>query len=109
MSKGFDTNGLFVDTGFLRDHISKLREEKKLALQLYDSMTAMQHCSDPAVSYQYTPILRDIEQLIEYFERMAKLLAHVNDEAVQLSHELGELMEEDTNSSHHTVSATYML
>ena len=109
MSNGFNQNHLFVDTRFLRDHTSKLREEKKWASQLYDSVAAMKSCSDPAVSYQYTPILGDIAQLIEYFERMAKLLDHINDEAVQLSNELGELIEEDTSSTHHTSSTIYML
>ena len=109
MSKGNHKNGLFVDTRFLRDHVSKLREEKKLASRLYEQVAAMKRCCDPAVSYQLDPILRDVNQLVEYFDKMAKVLDHVDDEAVRLSNELGEIIQDDTENLRRTTSDSYML
>jgi len=93
----------------LRDHISKLREERKLAARLYENVLAMKRCSDPAAAYQYDPILRDIDQLEEYFQRMASFLAEVEDEAVRLSNKLGRMIDEDTDSTRRTTSGTFML
>ena len=102
-------NGLFVDTGYLRDHVYKLREQKKLASRLYESVAAMKQNSDPSVSYQYNAVLQDIEQLVEYFNRMARSLSEVEDHAILLHHELGELIQDDTDKLRRTVSNTFML
>ena len=104
-----DKNGLFVDTGLLRDHVSKLREEKKVAARLYENVAAMKNVSDPTVSYQYDPVLRDIEQLMEYFGRMANLLDHIVDDAVQLSLVLSTLVEDDTELTRRIASHAFML
>lgn len=109
MSKGFNKNSLFVDTGLLRDHVSKLREEKKLAIRLYENVAAMKRVSDPTISYQYNPILRDIEELMEYFGRMANLLDSIADDAIQLSHEIGALIEDNTELTRQVTSNNFML
>ena len=102
-------NGLFVDTGLLRDHVSKLREERKLACKLYDTVLAMRRMSDPSVAYQYNSILRDVEQLIEYFGRMADLLSTASDEAVQMSRQIGSLIQDETEYAHHVTNQNIML
>ena len=109
MSKSRNQDGLFVDTRFLRDHVSKLREAKKRASGLYDNVAAMKRCGDPAVTVQVDRILRDVGQLVEYFDRMAAFLDHVDDEAVRLSNELGEIIQDDTENLHRTISGNYML
>ena len=102
-------NGLFVDTGLLRDHVSKLREERKLACKLYDTVAAMRKMSDPSLVPQYNRILRDVEQLIEYFGRMADLLSKTSDEAVQLSRQIGTLIQDETEYAHHVTNQNIML
>ena len=92
-------SNLFVDTGLLRDHVSKLREEKKLASRLYENIAAMRTVADPADTYQYDLLLHDIGQMIEYFDQMAIQLAHINDEAVLLSHELRGIIKDSTELS----------
>lgn len=104
MSRGFNNDGVFVDTGYLRDHISKLRREKKIAMELYSSVRSMKALSDPTISYQYDPILRDINQLIDYFESMSRSLSHIEDEAIHLSNTIGALIEDDTENTRHTTS-----
>ena len=101
--------GSFVDTGFLRNHISELRREKQIALELHENVKNMKGLSDPTVSYQYDSILRNIEQLIEYFDRMAKSLSHIDDEAVQLSQKLGSIIENDTELTEKKVSSKFVL
>lgn len=109
MSKGGNHGGTFVDTELLRDHVSKLREEKKIALKLYENVRAMRALSDPTVSYQYNSILYNVEQMIEYFDRMSKVLANVEDDAIQLSHELTKIIEDNTYDTRHIVSKSIML
>ena len=104
-----DNNGLYVDTGLLRNHISKLREEKKLASRLYENIAVMKTVADPMVAYQYDSVLRDIEQVIEYFNAMANQLAHIADEAVQLSQELRDMIEDSTDLSQHITSKNFVL
>ena len=109
MIKGNNKSGLFVDTDLLRDHVSKLREEKKMAISLYESVSAMKRTCDPTVSYQYDSVLRDIEQLMEYFGAMADLLDNIADDAIRLSHELHALIEESTATNRHIISDNYLL
>lgn len=109
MSKGGNKDGLYVDTGLLRDHVSKLHEEKKHVYRLYENVATMRRLSDPAVSYQYDSILRDIEQLLEYFSRMADSLSYADDEAVALSRVIGKIVESDTEHTRRLTSDTFML
>lgn len=109
MRKSCNHGGLFVDTGLLRDHVSKLREEKKTAVRLYESVEAMRNYADPEAYGQYTVVLRDIKQLIEYFDRMARVLAEAGDEAVHLSREIGDLLKDDAAQVRHVSSHAFML
>ena len=109
MSKGYSKDGLYLDTGLLRDHISKLQAGKKLASRLYESVAVMKAMADPAVAYQYDLILRNIEQMIEYFDRMAKELAHIHDEAVALSHELRGIIQDSTAVSNHNIAKNWAM
>lgn len=104
-----DHNGLYVDTGLLRDHVSTLREEKKLASRLYENIAVMKTVADPMVAYRYDAVLRDIEQMIEYFDKMANLLSHIDDEAVQLSYELGGIIKESADISQQIVTENFVL
>ena len=108
MSKDY-RNGLYVDTGLLRDHVSKLREEKKLASRLYENVVVMKAMADPMESYRYDAVLRDVAQLIEYFDAMAKQLAHVEDEAVRLSDSLRGIIEDSTALSQRITDAEILL
>lgn len=109
MSRSNNKNGLYVDTGLLREHISKLQEEKKLASRLYENIVAMKTVADPTVTYQYDSVLHEIEQVIEYFNAMANQLTHINDEAIQLSQELRGLIEDSTDLSQHITAESFVL
>lgn len=109
MRKRLKRDHTYVDTGYLRDHVSKLREERKIAVRLYDNVAAMKRCDDPNKAYQYNSILRDINQMIQYFDRMSSILSNVCDDAVHLSHELGNIIENDTERTRRITSDTFML
>ena len=109
MIKGSSKDGVFVDTGLLRDHVSKLREQKKLASELYAHVLAMKNSSDPTVSYQYNRILHDVEQLVAYFAKMSQVLSVVEEDAVQLGRQIECVIDNDTDELKHDVSKTLML
>lgn len=108
MSSGYGKGGLFVDTGLLRDHVSKLRERKKTATRLYETVVAMKRMDDPGVAHRYNSVLREIQQLIEYFDRMAALLDNVSDDAVELSHRIESLLENSTDYTRRTISENFL-
>ena len=109
MSKDHHNSGLYVDVGLLRDHISKLREQKKLASGLYENIAFMRSAADPETAYRYDPVLRDIERMMEYFDAMAKLLAETADEATLLSHELRGMIRDSADLTLGIVNANIAL
>ncbi len=114
MSTGYSEDNTFVDTGYLRDHVSNLRQEKKIALELYEKVKAIKSLFDPTmcdplIIHRCNVLLGDIERLSGYFGRMADTLEHIDDEVVQLSRALGNLIEEDTERTNYIVSNTIHL
>ena len=102
-------NGVYVDAGLLRDHVSKLRERKKTASKLYSKVVSMRNSDDLSNAYRYTSILRDIERLVEYFDRMALLLDEMSDDAVEVSHKIGGMLQEDAENTRRVLSKNFML
>ena len=98
-----------MDIGLLRDHISKLQEEKKLASRLYESIAGMKTVADPVMACQYDSVLCDIERMIEYFHAMSEQLAFIADEAVQLSYELRGMIADSTYLSQHITAENFVL
>lgn len=109
MSKYCRTDDFYLDTGLLRDHVSKLREQKKIASRLYATVSAMRNSSPPSEAYRYNSLLRDIEQLIAYFDKMADVLSNASDEAVYLKHKLSMIIEDDTYHARSVVRKSLML
>lgn len=109
MSIGHNRDVFFVDTGLLRDHVSKLREQRNTAARLQANVMAMKNCSDPSDSYRYNSLLCDIERLIEYLDRMANVLSVTCDDAIALSRELGGLIYDDTVQTRHSISKSFTL
>lgn len=96
-------DAVFVNEGLLRDHVTKLHKQKKDALTLYERVVSMKELCDPIDLYKYDSILSDVNQLILYFDKMAEILAHIDDESVLLSMKLGSLILKDTEESYHKV------
>ena len=109
MSKSYNKNGLYVDTGLLRNHISKLQEEKKLASTLYNNIAAMKAMADPSVAYQYDSALRDAAQMVEYFRAMANQLTETDEEAIRLSRDVRGVIEDSTELIQRIVPKGFML
>ncbi len=105
---------MFVDTGCLRDHVSELRREKRIASQLHDNIRAMKWLCDPTtcdpmLMYRLDRLIRDTERLSAYFDKMADALERINDDAVALSRALNAMIVEDTERTNYIVSDTIKL
>ena len=105
----YHTDEFYVDMCLLRDHISRLRERRKTAGRLYANVREMRKYSSPDDAYKYNSLLRDIERMIAYFEKMEKVLCSAADEAEYLSRKVGHMIEEDTFRSRRVVKNTFML
>ena len=104
MINRYNDGGLFVDTGLLRDHVSKLREQKKIALRLKKSVQTVKALSDPSTAFQYDTIIRDVDCLVEYLDRMANALDNVDDEAIMMHMRIAHLIDDSTYEASHTIS-----
>ena len=109
MSFNYQRGHALVDTGLLRDHVSKLREEKKTATRIYNNIRMLRNCSDSSETGKYYSIINDIEQLIEYLDRMIKVLSDAEDNAIELSRTIGALIEDDTYNTKSITSNAIML
>ena len=110
MSKECSADGLFVDTGLLRDHVSKLRCQRKTATRLYETVKEMQRsCMDPTEASQYEPVLRNIRKLEDYLYKLVDVLECADDDATQLSYQLGVIIHDDAQWVHTVASSTLML
>lgn len=109
MSKGHNKNSTFVDTGLLRDHISKLDVQKRLASDLYECIETMKKLCDPTVAYQYDSILRDAERLLQYFTKMVVTLDHIEYEANRMSIAIRTAIDDDAEATHRKTSENLML
>ena len=69
----------------------------------------MRNNSDPTAFASYHSVLRDIDLLIEYLERMARHLADAEARAVQISRELGGQIEDHTRLTRYRSSSAFML
>lgn len=103
------SDGFLVDTGYLRDHVSKLNDEKHRAIKLYNNLVALKQCSDPSVADRCDSIIRDAKQLIEYFGTMSNVLRRVEDEADWISHKMEATIEEDAYHTYRSSKSTFML
>lgn len=109
MRNGYKHDGFFIDTGLLRDHVSKLQNQRKIAERLRESLQAMQRVAKPETFAQYKAVLHDVELLCEYFTRMARVLNNTGDKAVVLSREIAAIIEEDAAQTRYISSNTFML
>ena len=109
MRHRYGASGTFVNTGLLRDHVSTLQEERKTALQLRESLIAMRNNCDSADFSSFTPVLRNVNQLIEYLERMARFLAETEEKVIVISRETARQIEDQSLHIGHVSSSTFML
>lgn len=102
-------NALLVDTRYLRNHVSSIHEEKKIASQLHEHIALMRDMDDPNISQQYSLILYEIEQLISYFEKMANTLDLIEQEAMQTSRSIKKAIEHGTATTENVTSNSFQL
>ena len=69
----------------------------------------MRNCCDPADASKYSSILRDIDRLIRYLDKMADVLSDAEYDAQRLSDKLGALIEHDTAVARHEINRSLML
>lgn len=103
------SNAFFVDTRYLRDHVSALLDEKKIALQLYEQIKSMKNLDEPFLYQKYNLVMNDIDQLVGYFQKMAESLEYIEQEAIKLSGSLREIINEDAVKVNIAVSESFML
>ena len=101
-------NNFLVDTRYLRDHVLKLYEEKKLANQIYDKVSVMRNIDDPAVSQKYNSILYETRQLIDYFQKMIDTLNQIEQETIRLSNSIKFNIEGNTETVRDATSKSFL-
>ena len=88
---------IHIDTRLLREHVSVVLEERRIAQRLYSNVEALQRISDEASRAQYRALLNKIDRLIQYFQKMADALEEISDGADALYRELSRLLGDDND------------
>lgn len=70
---------------------------------------AMRNRCEPEDVYKYNSIIRDIDNIIEYFERMSRSLSHIADEATHLSRKINKIIEDGNERTRHAIDQSLQL
>ena len=89
-------NDLFLDTRFLRDHVSEVKDERRITQRLYDTVKYTRDLGKPELAYSYNRLLSSIDELETYFMKMADVLEDISFDADQLYARLGSMIQDDT-------------
>ena len=87
----------YFDTRSLRDHVSDLREEFRVAQRLHETVKRVRDTGDPLLWQEYGRVLNRIGELQHYFERMIDVLDNAAFDAAKLSQELGKTIQDGTD------------
>ena len=109
MRRGRNRDGVFVDVGLLRDHISKLRRQYRTAEDLFASVNRLIRMADDDITHQHLSLHRDALQMCNYYEQMIRALSKVADEAVYVSYRIKHEIEDDTDRTRHISRRNLML
>lgn len=88
---------IYIDTRLLRDHVSIILEEKRIAQQLYSQVNQLKRSDESVFGPQCHEALSKIDTLIRYYQMMANALEEVGDNAVALSREISRILQDDTD------------
>lgn len=100
---------IHIDTGLLREHVSVILEEKRIAEQLLYQVEKLRKLSSDSVGPQYNAIVKKIENLIQYYRRMAEALETLGDDAVMLYREIAQKLQDDNDKAKRDISNFFML
>ena len=99
---------IHIDTGLLRDQVSVIQEEKRVAQQLYDKVEMLKNLSEDGVRAQYQSILGRIDKMVQYYSKMAEAMEYVTDEALNLHRQLENLVHDDTVNADNDISKRFL-
>ena len=90
---------IHIDTRLLREHVSVVLEQRRMAQQLYERVEALQRISEETSRAQYRTILHKIDRLIQYYQKMAEALGSIGDGAEALYRDISRLLSDDTDAA----------
>ena len=93
---------IYLNTRLLRDRVSGIREERRTAQQLLESVRRTRELSDPAVQAEYNGILTDLNALIRFFEKMEETFEQIETEAIELNRTIESMLQEGIDRTKET-------
>lgn len=97
-----------IDTRLLRDQVSAILEEKRIAQQLLRKVEMLKSTGDDSTSIQLQAIISKVQNLVRYYEKMAGVLEDVGDEAVRLSRFFTQLIRDERDESNNSISHRFL-
>lgn len=103
-----DFDGLYVNTRLLRDHVSDVAEQKKLAQQLLERIDWMQTADVDGPQDQYCHLQQKIHNLIQYYNNLEITLEEIEEKAVYLSRDIRNTVRSDTEETTEKVNHDFL-
>lgn len=89
--------GVRIDLRLLRDYMSAVLKEKRLAQELYSKVEGVSRFSDDSSRLQYRKILSRIENLIHFYQRLGETLQGVEENTIAIHREIMTRLREETD------------
>lgn len=86
-----------IDTRLLRDQVSAVHSEKRIAQQLYSNVQTLISISDEMLRAEYRTILPKVDKLVRYYQSMEDALDEIADKACELSAQISGLLRDETD------------
>lgn len=99
---------IHIDTGLLREQVSVVREEKRIALELQSQVEKLKRTGDESSVAYYNDLLDRIEILVQYYGRMSDALETVGDDAVLLYRNLAQTLEDEKDAAKDTINHVFL-
>lgn len=100
--------GIRIDLQLLRDYMSAVLKEKRLAQQLYSEVEGVSRISDDSTILQYRQILSRVEILIQFYQKMEETLQGVEENAIAIHREIMARLREETDEGKHVLPNAYL-
>lgn len=89
--------GVRIDIRLLRDYMSAVVEEKRLAQQLYSKVEGLCRMCDDSEKTRYYKLLRDVEVLLVYYARLEDSLQNVELNTIAIHNEITARLRDETD------------
>lgn len=87
-------NQFYLDARYVDEHVSQLQDERRTAQRLRSAVIMTRDLGNPMLAPQYNRIIRSVDELVQYFGKMADTFEDLSYDAKKMQKRFKQLVEE---------------